>query len=101
VIENWIGAEDCRLHFNELGFDFFKVDYCGGLQKHLEECASDKVRTMYLSIDGGAPVKLKVADTAGKFVPLQCEVDFSAGVHEIRLFNPWSKIPVIDRMIIN
>lgn len=65
------------------------------------ECASDKARTMYLSIDGAAPVKLKVADTAGKFVPLQCEVDFPAGVYEIRLFNPWSKIPVVDRMIIN
>lgn len=23
-------AEDCRLHFNELGFDFIKVDWCGG-----------------------------------------------------------------------
>ena len=77
---------------------YFSTD---GSRKLVFECASDKVRTMYLSIDGGAPVKLKVADTAGKFVPLQCEVDFSAGVHEIRLFNPWSKIPVIDRMIIN
>lgn len=65
------------------------------------ECASDKVRTMYLSIDGAAPVKLNVADTAGKFVSIRREVDLSAGVHEIRLFNPWSKIPVIDRMIIN
>ena len=23
-------AADCKLHFNELGFDFIKVDYCGG-----------------------------------------------------------------------
>ena len=30
-------AADCRLHFNELGFDFFKVDYCGGRRLHLEE----------------------------------------------------------------
>ena len=30
-------AEDCRLHFNELGFDFFKVDYCGGLKLKLDE----------------------------------------------------------------
>ena len=29
--------EDCRLHFGELGFDFFKVDYCGALKQHLEE----------------------------------------------------------------
>ena len=28
---------DCRLHFGELGFDFFKVDYCGGLAQRLDE----------------------------------------------------------------
>ena len=30
-------AADCRLHFNELGFDFIKVDYCGGEKLKLEE----------------------------------------------------------------
>jgi len=30
-------AADCRLHFNELGFDFIKVDYCGGRKLKLEE----------------------------------------------------------------
>lgn len=30
-------AEDCKLFFNELGFDFFKVDYCGGYQQKLPE----------------------------------------------------------------
>lgn len=71
-----------------------------GRRKLVFDCASEKERTMYLSIDGGAPVKLKVADTAGKFVPLRHEVELSAGVHEVRLFNPWSKIPAIDRMTI-
>ncbi len=32
-------AADCQLHFNELGFDFIKVDYCGGRRQHLEERA--------------------------------------------------------------
>ena len=32
-------AADCQLHFNELGFDFIKVDYCGGRKQHLEERA--------------------------------------------------------------
>ena len=32
-------AADCRLHFNELGFDFIKVDYCGGGKLKLEERA--------------------------------------------------------------
>ncbi|MGN0832402.1 MAG: alpha-galactosidase [Kiritimatiellia bacterium] len=30
-------ADDCRLHFNELGFDFIKVDYCGGSKLGLNE----------------------------------------------------------------
>ena len=32
-------AADCRLHFNEMGFDFIKVDYCGGRYQHLDERA--------------------------------------------------------------
>ncbi len=32
-------AADCKLHFNELGFDFIKVDYCGGRRQQLEERA--------------------------------------------------------------
>ena len=30
-------AADCRLHFNEIGFDFIKVDYCGGAALALDE----------------------------------------------------------------
>ena len=30
-------AADCRLHFVELGFDFIKVDYCGGIRLKLDE----------------------------------------------------------------
>ena len=30
-------AADCRLYFNELGFDFIKVDYCGGRSLKLDE----------------------------------------------------------------
>ena len=37
-------AADCQLHFNELGFDFIKVDYCGGRKLKLEE------RTRYTEI---------------------------------------------------
>ena len=32
-------ASDCALHFNELGFDFIKVDYCGGQRLKLDEKA--------------------------------------------------------------
>lgn len=54
---------------------------------------------MYLSIDGAAPVELKVADTDGKFIAISHEVELSAGDHEIRLFNSWSKMPIIDMMM--
>ena len=37
-------AADCKLHFNELGFDFIKVDYCGGRKLKLDE------RTRYTEI---------------------------------------------------
>ena len=37
-------AADLRLHFNELGFDFIKVDYCGGQKQGLDE------RTRYTEI---------------------------------------------------
>ena len=30
-------AADCKLHFNDLGFDFIKVDYCGGKRLKLDE----------------------------------------------------------------
>ena len=30
-------AGDCNLYFGELGFDFFKVDYCGGRKLGLDE----------------------------------------------------------------
>ena len=32
-------AADCKLHFNDLGFDFIKVDYCGGGKLKLDEKA--------------------------------------------------------------
>ena len=32
-------SADCKLHFNDLGFDFIKVDYCSGLKMKLDEKA--------------------------------------------------------------
>ena len=32
-------AADCKLHFNDLGFDFIKVDYCGAGRQKLDEKA--------------------------------------------------------------
>ncbi|MCF0172706.1 MAG: alpha-galactosidase [Bacteroidales bacterium] len=30
-------AEDCRMYFDEWGYDFIKIDYCGGLHLGLDE----------------------------------------------------------------
>ena len=54
--------------------------------------------TSVLQIDGGAPVEVKVGDTGGKFAPFARDVDFTAGLHAVRLSNPWAKMPDIDRM---
>ena len=37
-------AADCKLHFNDLGFDFIKVDYCGAKWLKLDE------KTRYMEI---------------------------------------------------
>ena len=61
-------------------------------------CASPEKRSMMLQIDGGAPVEVKVGDTGGKFVPFALDVNFTAGLHVVRLSNPWARMPDIDRM---
>lgn len=63
-------------------------------------CASPEKRSMMLQIDGGAPVEVKVGDTGGKFAPFARDVDFTAGLHAVRLSNPWAKMPDIDRMTV-
>ena len=63
-------------------------------------CASPEKRSMMLQIDGGAPVEVKVGDTGGKFAPFARDVDFTAGLHAVRLSNPWAKMPDIDKMTI-
>jgi hypothetical protein len=56
---------------------------------------------MFLSIDGAAPAELKIADSDGKFIAISHEVELSAEGHEIRLFNSWSKMPIIDMMMVH
>ena len=53
-------AEDCRLHFNELGFDFFKVDYCGGRRLHLEEKARYTEIANAIKATGRTDVRLNI-----------------------------------------
>ena len=53
-------AADCRLHFNELGFDFIKVDYCGGRRLKLEECARYTEIANAIKATGRKDVRLNI-----------------------------------------
>ena len=53
-------AADCQLHFNELGFDFFKVDYCGGRRLHLEERARYTEIANAIKATGRKDVRLNI-----------------------------------------
>lgn len=63
-------------------------------------CSSRGRRSMLLQVDGGAPVAIEVGDTAGAFVPVVREVECPAGLHVVRISNPWAKAPDIDRMTV-
>jgi hypothetical protein len=51
---------DCNLHFKELGFDFFKVDYCGGRRLHLEEKARYTEIANAIRATGRTDVRLNI-----------------------------------------
>ena len=53
-------ASDCQLHFAELGFDFFKVDYCGGRRLHLEEKARYTEIANAIKATGRTDVRLNI-----------------------------------------
>lgn len=43
-------AEDCEMYFNEFGFDFIKVDFCGGVDYHNVEGLNLDARERYTAI---------------------------------------------------
>ena len=53
-------ADDCRLYFNELGFDFIKVDYCGGKKLSLDERERYGEIARAIRATGRADVRLNV-----------------------------------------
>ena len=70
-------AADCALHFNELGFDFIKVDYCGGTKLKLDERARYTEISKAIKATGRSDVRFNicrwafpgtwVADVAGSW----------------------------------
>lgn len=51
---------DCELHFKELGFDFFKVDYCGGMKLKLEEQKRYREIAAAVRATGRSDVRLNI-----------------------------------------
>lgn len=43
-------AQDCEMYFNEFGFDFIKVDFCGGVNYHNDENLDLDPRERYTAI---------------------------------------------------
>jgi len=53
-------AADCKLHFNDLGFDFIKVDYCGGRKLKLDERARYTEIANAIKATGRTDVRLNI-----------------------------------------
>ena len=53
-------AADCKLHFNDLGFDFIKVDYCGGKKLKLDEKARYTEIANAIKATGRTDVRLNI-----------------------------------------
>ena len=53
-------AADCKLHFNDLGFDFMKVDYCGAAKLGLDERARYTEIANAIAATGRTDVRLNL-----------------------------------------
>ena len=53
-------AADCKLHFVDLGFDFIKVDYCGGKRLNLDERARYTEISKAIRATGRDDVRLNI-----------------------------------------
>ena len=53
-------AADCKLHFNDLGFDFIKVDYCGGNRLGLDERTRYSEIAKAIKATGRSDVRLNI-----------------------------------------
>ncbi len=60
--------------------------------------SAPEAREFMVQIDGGKAQRLSVAPTRQKWVKVQLTADLAAGVHEIRLFNPFAYMPDFDLM---
>ena len=53
-------TDDCTLHFKELGFDFIKIDYCGGQRLKLDERARYTEIAKAIQATGRTDVRMNI-----------------------------------------
>lgn len=63
-------------------------------------CAAPEDRRLRVEVDGEDKGEVCVPATSEVFVPFRLEVMLTAGVHQIRLFNPSEWMPDVDRMVV-
>ncbi|MGN0877049.1 MAG: alpha-galactosidase [Kiritimatiellia bacterium] len=63
-------------------------------------CATPEARSFRIEVDGADVGEVRVPSTAGLFETFRLEVDLTAGLHRIRLFNASAWMPDIDRMVL-
>ncbi len=59
---------------------------------------TDEKRIFFVQVDKGLPWCVEMEPTGGDFKEVSFEVDLAPGLHEVRLSNPKSWAPDIDRM---
>ena len=69
-----------------------------GVRRLVFSCHADRDRSLFVGIDGGEPVELKVPATQGRFADVELVRDLAAGTHEVRLSNAADWAPDVDRM---
>ena len=74
-----------------------KVDEAGKYAVIIDYSSPDE-RWFDISIDGGAPRRVNVKGTDGKFMKVVMVPELSAGIHTIRLSNASAPMPDIDSM---
>ncbi len=64
-------------------------------------CRSRRSRHFFVQIDGGAPQRLELKGRSrSETRDVALDVDLTAGVHVVRLFNPTERAPIVDKMTI-